>query len=420
MERGEALRRLHAELLGEGPSTADRQGRDGRVLALDALAHLAPARAAAYSEWLGVGMALHSVSTDLLDAWDGWSRQCPDKYMEGGCARKWQSFTAGGGIGLGSLIYWARQDGWSPGRNGAAGRRAPSSAGGHPPTPDAGGAAPAPQGRRPAAAIILDHLKAVYDPAFRRGDRVWSRTMRAEIRRGEALARAGDSTLMAALTAQALEMPRDDDGQARRGAPPKVYREWSPVAWADLLRLTPDEPVAAEVEPTAGTDFRRRLAGALTRIVTLGRAHKGSSRDRDDGPEREARSLLHWCLLFARPGGWAQVRSYFTWCRLEGNVGDPHEALRVAIRHELLGQLGLRDLEELGQDGLADLCERYDAGRRCRAGRGGQRAIELEPSYLRGLLDTPGAREGDGDGDSPTHAHARENTVTPSPEESSP
>src|SRR5262249_41691813 len=33
----------------------------------------------------------------------------------GVCAEKWATFTAGG-IGLGSLVHWARQDGWEPTR----------------------------------------------------------------------------------------------------------------------------------------------------------------------------------------------------------------------------------------------------------------------------------------------------------------
>src|SRR5262249_11158810 len=147
------------------------------------------------------------------------------------------------------------------------------------------------------------------------------------------------------------------------------------------------------------------------RLVTLGRG------DREGDDTREARSILHWCLLFAKPGGWKQIRSYFVWCRLDGNSSDRHESLRVAIRPELLGQLGLRDLQELGQDRLADVAERYGCGQRCRAGRGGQRAIELAPQWLRGLLDAPGDSDGDR---SYAHAQARENAVTLSPGKGTP
>jgi hypothetical protein len=247
--------------------------------------------------------------------------------------------------------------------------------------------------RRPAAAIILAHMTDIYRPAFRRGDRLWSAALRAEVRRSEVLARCADSAVMEALADDASEMPRDDDGGARRGAPPRVYREWAPVAWADLLCATTEEPETAEIDPGAEEDFRRRLAGALTRIVTLS-CHNGAD---DEEDHREARSILHWCLQFARPGAWASVRSYYVWCRMQEDGGDRHNSLRVAIRPELLGQLGLRELEALGQYQLTQLAERYGVGCRCRAGRGGQRAIALDPDYVRGLLEGPGPEEDEGD-----------------------
>src|SRR5262249_15558092 len=45
--------------------------------------------------------------------WDRWSRQS-DHYEEGACARKWATFSAGGGLTLGSLVHWAEEDGWAP------------------------------------------------------------------------------------------------------------------------------------------------------------------------------------------------------------------------------------------------------------------------------------------------------------------
>jgi hypothetical protein len=87
------------------------------ALALEALRHLSPSRAAGYDEWLHVGMALHAVdpSEAMLTAWDTWSEQCPQEYEEGVCAAKWATFHADGGLQLCDLLSWARQDtNWSP------------------------------------------------------------------------------------------------------------------------------------------------------------------------------------------------------------------------------------------------------------------------------------------------------------------
>ena len=93
-----------------------------RTTAIDALNHLSPVRAANYDDWLKVGMALHNVGDDMLQHWDTWSRSCPEKYDEGVCAEKWGTFTRSeSGIGIGSLLMWAKQDtGWSPSRRGRA------------------------------------------------------------------------------------------------------------------------------------------------------------------------------------------------------------------------------------------------------------------------------------------------------------
>jgi putative DNA primase/helicase len=93
---------------GTAPQIGDRE------LALDALAGLNKNRAVGYDDWLEVGMALHSVDSSLLPAWDEWSQSCPEKYQAGACDEHWRSFTAGAGVGLGSLVYWAQGDGWIP------------------------------------------------------------------------------------------------------------------------------------------------------------------------------------------------------------------------------------------------------------------------------------------------------------------
>ncbi|MFM1843449.1 MAG: hypothetical protein RLZZ490_2192 [Cyanobacteriota bacterium] len=75
------------------------------------LAALSSYRADDYDQWLKVGMALHSVSDSLLGDWEAWSQQS-SKYQEGDCERKWHSFKPEGTISIGSLYYWAKEDGW--------------------------------------------------------------------------------------------------------------------------------------------------------------------------------------------------------------------------------------------------------------------------------------------------------------------
>lgn len=89
-----------------------------RTRAVEALHALNGSRAVGYDDWLRVGMALHSVdsSDSMLSEWDAWSKsRAPDKHEAGECAKKWASFSSNGRtVGLGSLIHWAKADGWKP------------------------------------------------------------------------------------------------------------------------------------------------------------------------------------------------------------------------------------------------------------------------------------------------------------------
>lgn len=82
-------------------------------LAVEAM-HALPAEAADdYDIWLTIGQSLHSLDESLLEEWDDWSKQS-DKYKEGECHKRWLSFSKGGGRGIGSLFYIAKENGWSP------------------------------------------------------------------------------------------------------------------------------------------------------------------------------------------------------------------------------------------------------------------------------------------------------------------
>jgi hypothetical protein len=68
--------------------------------------------------WLCMGMAIHSVdNTEAgLKIWEDWSAQCREKHNKKcTCAAKWASFGnfSGKRITIGSLIMWARANGWT-------------------------------------------------------------------------------------------------------------------------------------------------------------------------------------------------------------------------------------------------------------------------------------------------------------------
>lgn len=70
-----------------------------------------------YKQWLHIGMAIHSEGLDCA-LWDEWSRRDPDpgRYDQEKILEKWNSFTAGGGIGIGTLFKYAQECGYRPSR----------------------------------------------------------------------------------------------------------------------------------------------------------------------------------------------------------------------------------------------------------------------------------------------------------------
>lgn len=69
-------------------------------------------RADAYDKWIQIGMIVHNCAdqTDqYLKTWTSWSRQS-NRYEQGVCQEKWNTFGSNGTVGLGSLIYYAQKD----------------------------------------------------------------------------------------------------------------------------------------------------------------------------------------------------------------------------------------------------------------------------------------------------------------------
>jgi hypothetical protein len=102
----------------KAPAVARTEGSKEEEVAKarKALAFLPPLEFTSYGDWMGVGMALHSVSTDegLLDAWIQWSQGMGEAFDEEECCAKWNSFSIDrdSSISLGSLIHWAKEHGY--------------------------------------------------------------------------------------------------------------------------------------------------------------------------------------------------------------------------------------------------------------------------------------------------------------------
>jgi P4 family phage/plasmid primase-like protien len=69
---------------------------------------LSVTRAHDYKSWIEVGFALRNIDDSLLDAWDAFSRKSP-KY-DGSCGSHWPYYKNDGGLKLGSLRRWAKED----------------------------------------------------------------------------------------------------------------------------------------------------------------------------------------------------------------------------------------------------------------------------------------------------------------------
>ena len=65
-----------------------------------------------YQQWVDVGFALKDGGFSWLD-WDAWSRRDAGRYHPGECEKKWRTIQSSG-ITLGTLVQYARNQGWTP------------------------------------------------------------------------------------------------------------------------------------------------------------------------------------------------------------------------------------------------------------------------------------------------------------------
>ena len=93
----------------------------------DILGEVLPAidpAALSYQQWVDVGFALKDGGFTAQD-WEDWSRRDAKRYHPGECVKKWATIRASG-VTLGTLVKYARDQGWRPGDHGGAGAAATS------------------------------------------------------------------------------------------------------------------------------------------------------------------------------------------------------------------------------------------------------------------------------------------------------
>ena len=263
--------------------------------------------------WLGVGFALHDWDTGRgLDLWEEFSRRSP-KYEPGVCAAKWGSFTAGGGLTLGTIFHAAEANGWTPPWRRPG--RTPSSRGQAGPAADAAGHGP-PEPEPPRDVAEL-RARAV---AFT----TWA----------EVLADRNFLTKLAVLAAADRTAALLVDNDLREGTLKKVYKARDIKAALKQFRPGPREP--AEAAPAPGTVrasiedtherhiVRAEALAVLPHIADLfvrGRVLVRIARHANDevkvggGTLRDAKGLAHVAPL-GKAGlscQLAQVAEFFHW-----------------------------------------------------------------------------------------------------------
>ena len=100
---------ITVRLSGENRTDLDRASEEEVTAALNSIDPDCD-----YQTWIEIGQALHTWDSENgLTIFDEWSSK-GSKYKDGECQDKWNSFTAGGGITIGTLFHHAKGAGWKP------------------------------------------------------------------------------------------------------------------------------------------------------------------------------------------------------------------------------------------------------------------------------------------------------------------
>lgn len=230
--------------------------------------------------------------------------------------------------------------------------------------------------------IILNYLRERYRPDFRRGNAIHSDS--GEIVHQNAACSAPTSVLIARLesASDAPRFPAASGGGIKRDQLPGFFKKWVSVAWGDLLTELPDEDGAAlGIDSMAADEFQRLVRDAMLSEIVLGDVIDGTT-----VTQTERRSLIDWCVKFAKPGPWRSIRSKKCWCKCEVTERGVF-ILHVAIRAELFGQLRAdRLLCSMNQNTFTRRAARYGVGSSNRDDRPhGLAAVVLDDAFVASL-----------------------------------
>jgi hypothetical protein len=231
---------------------------------------------------------------------------------------------------------------------------------------------------------ILDYYRLYYDPVFKRGTVLHSRTLGRQVKMGEAISGAPAELLV--QLAEAFDAPRERKGRLDRDALPRFFANWCKSAWVDLIRPLPEEEVCPEISDSAQEEFRARMKAAMHTLVSIG---ERTYENNKEVTHVERRSLIDWCSRWARPGRWDSIRGHTLWVRREP-IRDAGERLAIALRVELFHQIHFRPFASLTQNKFGRLAALYGVGED-RANRkvNGVRATILTLEFIDELLSQP-------------------------------
>jgi hypothetical protein len=229
------------------------------------------------------------------------------------------------------------------------------------------------------AAVILAWLRETLCPHFRRSARIYSARWCRDLSRTDVVP---TSTIIDQL-ADAGFAPMSKQGMPDLDALPKVFRDWLPVAWGDLLASLKEETATVEIVSPAEEEFCARLREVFLTPIALAYTYSEGGEERE---EVRRDPVIVWARRFAKSPHWAkgQLRGYQVWSKKEG------ERVSVAFRAGLIGQLHCRGWGgPVNHHHLSNLCSLYSVGTPCKVLGGVERAIQLADEFLADLLDIP-------------------------------